>query len=235
MKKTIIIAALAIMTAAFPATAQVKIGPKAGLSASWMPNTKLNENWFGVISVRDKALPHNSFYAGVSAEYLIGESFVAQMELLYVGKGHSDRNYRMGKESPWTEKYNLDLGYVQVPIYAGYSFYDNSISIMVGPEFGFNVLARTTITQKDVVNPEKNDVVTKNDVKDTVRPFNIGLGLQISYQFWEGMGFDAKVSWGLNRTFRDGMNASGNLSPEVKIDPGRNLSMQIGLFYKFAL
>lgn len=225
MKKTIIIVVLAIMTAAFPATAQVKIGPKAGLAASWLLGTNLDPY--------DKVLPHNSFYAGVSAEWEFAENFIGQTEVLYTGKGHSDRNYLGGFQEAWNTRYNLELGYIQIPVYAGYRFMDGQISLMLGPEFGFNVLAKTTKTKNPQIYGEKANTIKEN-VKDRVRPFNIGLGLQVSYEFFDGLGIDAKLSWGLNYTFRKGMNASGNI-PDGGIDKGRNTTIQIGLFYKFAL
>lgn len=227
MKKTIIIAALAIMTAAFPATAQVKIGPKAGLATSWIPGTNLDPY--------DKVLPHNSFYAGISAEYEFAENFMGQVEVLYTGKGHSDRNYLGGFQEAWNTKYNLELGYIQIPVYAGYKFMDGQISLMLGPEFGFNVLAKTTKTMnKTIYGEDLKPNPIKQDVKNTVRPFNIGLGLQVSYEFIDGLGIDAKLTWGLNRTFRNGVNASGNITKDFS-DRGHNTTIQIGLFYKFAL
>lgn len=225
MRKRIFIAALAIMTAAFSATAQVKIGPKAGLAASWLMGTNLDPY--------DKVLPHNSFYAGVFAECEFAENFFGQAEVLYVGKGHSDRNYLGGFQEAWNTRYNLELGYVQIPVYAGYKFLDGQVSLMAGPEFGLNVLAKTTKTfNKQIYGENANQI--KENVKDRVRPFNIGLGLQVSYEFLDGLGIDAKLSWGLNYSFRKGMNASGNI-PDGGIDKGRNTTIQIGLFYKFEL
>lgn len=45
----------------------------------------------------------------------------------------------------------------------------------------------------------------------------------------------AKASWGLNRTFRKGMNASGNISGTGNVDKGHNFTMQSGISHKFAL
>ncbi len=232
MKKTIVaIAAVltaSIMAASYDASAQVKLGPKAGIAASWLPGTNLNGDV--LTDFKDKVLPHNSFYAGVSAEYEFVDSFIGQVEVLYVGKGHSDRTVSLTLDT-WSEKYNLELGYVQVPVFVGYRFLDDQISIMAGPEFGFNVLAKAKTTfNKDIL---PADPVSAN-VKDAIRPFNIGLGLQVSYDFLDGLGLDAKVSWGLNRTFHDGKNSSQNIAPGT-IDRGHNMTIQLGLFYKFEI
>lgn len=229
MKKriTAALAALLAFTAFADASTDFKIGPKAGIAASWMPGTSMN--------AYDKVLSHNSFYAGLSGEATFNDYFLVQAELLYTGKGHSDKNYWNGDTDLWMSRYSLELGYIEVPVYLGTKFMNGQISIMAGPEFGFNVLAQRKLTVNNEIQGYEDKGVAKADVRQTVRPFNIGMGLQVSYEFFKGLGIDAKASWGLNRTFRKGMNASGNISGTGSVDKGHNFTMQFGIFYKFAL
>ncbi len=229
MKKKITAAFAALMALTAPAGAHTdfKIGPKAGVAASWLPGTSMNAN--------DKVLSHNSFYAGLSGEATFNGLFLVQSELLYTGKGHSDKNYLNGDTDLWMSRYSLELGYIEVPVYLGVKFMDSQISIMAGPEFGFNVLAKNRTTVNGEISGYGDKGVEKADVRQSVRPFNIGLGLQVSYEFFRGLGIDAKASWGLNRTFRKGMNASGNISGTGTVDKGHNFTIQFGIFYKFAL
>lgn len=225
MKKAIISAVMAIFAVSFAANAQhgIKIGPKAGLAASWIPGTTLLGN--------ERVMPHTSFYAGVSGEYVFANNVVAQMEVLYAGKGHTDRSYSLADASVVTEKYNLEIGYVQIPLFGGYKFFDGDMSVMVGPEFGIAVLGQTKKTIMDLTGSGK-DVTVKKDVREVIRPFNIALALQVSYEFAMGLGVDAKISYGLNKTFKDNMlNAYGI----DRNDKGHNMTFQIGLFYKFEL
>lgn len=219
MKKYILcaIAALFITSGISHAQNDFKIGPKAGIAASWIPGTTIVGN--------ERIMPHNSFYAGLSAEWEFTENVFAQIEALYAGKGHSDRT----PGDLITEKYNLEIGYVQVPLFGGYKFFDGAMSVMAGPEFGFAVMART----KRTIDTAKGDnTVTRKNVKDAIRPFNIALALQVSYEIWSGLGIDAKLSYGLNRTFKkDALNPYGiDLN-----DKGHNVTLQLGVFYKFEL
>lgn len=220
MKKVIMLILALTVASGISASAQknFKIGPKAGLSANWLPATNLDPG--------DKVLPHTSFYAGLSGEWDFTENALLQVEILYSGKGHSDRNDLAMR------RYSLELGYLNIPVYAGFRFLDGQVGIMGGPEFGFNMLANRKISYIGDA-PAGKDAGSKS-VKESVRPFNIGLGLQVSYQFWEGLGLDLKLSWGLNRTFNDGKNAEGNIIKD-SIDYAHNTSIQFGLFYKFEI
>lgn len=228
MKKYFLISIFMMLLALSNATAQdFKIGPKAGIAASWLPGTNIDPF--------DKVRPHNNFYAGLSAEYYLTDLMMMQVEALYVGKGYSDRNHGAdgGLYSElWNTKYSLDLGYVVVPVYVGFHFLDKAMSIMIGPEFGYNVFARSNKSFNPEIYRDREAIIENQ--RDNVRRFNIGLGLQVSYQFIAGLGFDAKVSYGLNRTFRDGRNGAGNIM-KGGIDQGRNLCLQFGLFYKFEM
>lgn len=200
MKRFII--TLAALFAGLCAQAQFNLGVKAGYAASWIPGT--------VVYGYETILPHSDFYAGVEADWSFGRNFFVQGELLYAGKGHSDKSEIDGR-------YNRNLGYLQIPVFAGIKFgSQDQLSLMIGPEFGVLLFSETK---------EKGQRYNKTD--DCNR-FNIALGIQMGYMFNDNIGIDLKFDSGLNRTFKK--NTLG-----LQEDRGHNLSVQLGLLYKFEL
>lgn len=82
MKRTLFIAALLLCCVA--AQAQTQFGIKGGFAASWIPGTVINGD--------EVVKPHNSFYLGGTASWELSDLFILQTELLYAGKGYSDRS-----------------------------------------------------------------------------------------------------------------------------------------------
>ena len=182
------------------------IGPEAGFNASWITHT--------IIDPGDKVLPHNNFYAGIKAAYDFGESMIGQMELLYAGKGHTDRN------AITDYKYSRNLSYIQLPLLIGYKLADEKFHILVGPDFGY--LIKSTTKSDD---PQD---VTGDTTADCNR-FNIAAALQLAYYIIPQLGIDIRFDIGLNRTFHQ------DFSYGPFNDQGRNLSVQLGVCYRFEL
>lgn len=241
MKKiiSILLAVLVVSSATAIAQKRFRLGPKAGLTANWLTGTIKPVSQMPVAGSSDfKMLMAPNFYAGLSAEYEFIDDFILQLEALYVGKGGAYRHYLAGfnDNTTWTHKYEVSLGYVQVPLFFGYRFMDDQVSIMIGPEFGFNLFAKNKTTYNtafpDPVISEQKPNPLREDIKSYVRPFNVALALQASYMFWEGLCLDAKVSWGLNRTFTSDSASFDKIDFNARLNI---LTVQIGLSYKFAL
>lgn len=244
MKKliTIVIAALTLSSVAFAADRDAyekrfRIGPKFGVASSWLTQRMPFDVWDGV---ENRKLPSVAGYAGVSFEYEFIDDFILQLDAMYVGKGHNHRAEYLGLsyDHTWVYKYQVTLGYVQVPLYIGYRFMDDKISLMVGPEFGVNIYGHSKLqpnadSPKDIRPRWLPTETTKADVKKGVNPFNIGIGLQASYMFWEGLGLDLKICWGLNNTFAN--NDFKFIETKASDFKGHNLTVQFGLSYKFEM
>lgn len=196
-----IVAVAALVLGAVSVNAQdFQFGLKGGLAASWLTNT--------VVIGDEVIVPHNSFYAGAVAKYDVSRSFMLQAELLYAGKGHSDKSELRGK-------YIRSLSYLQIPLFAGYRFSSKDYTIMIGPEFGYLLGSRTTAAGK------------KFDSTSECRRFNIALALQTNYMVTDNFGVDVKFDWGANGTFAPGMYAEG------VNDNGRNVTVQVGVCWFF--
>lgn len=177
------------------------LGPKAGYAASWMPGTTINGD-------EQSILPHSSFYGGFLIDCYFGEMFYAEADIMYAGKGHSDKG---GIDI----QFSRQLNYLQMPLLFGVSFADDQATVAIGPEFGW--LISSTVKTMDL--PKFNNTESCNR-------FNIALGLQLEYMISDEFGVDLKFDWGLNRTKKYYIDVD---------DKGRNLSLQVGVCYKFEL
>lgn len=196
----ILISCALLLSFATAAEAQdFQFGLKGGFAASWLQGT--------VVTGYEQVVPHNSFYAGAFTTCDFASDFFVQAELLYAGRGHSDR-------SELLPNYSRSLGYLMVPVFAGYQLIDN-LSLMLGPEFGYLLFSKT----------KAGDKVT--DTISDCRRFNICVAMQMNYMIFDSFGVDVKFDWGLNKTFKPGMYAK-----DVN-DNGRNMAVQIGVCYKF--
>ncbi len=196
----ILISCALLMSIATVAVAQdFQFGVKGGLSASWLQGT--------VVTGYEKVVPHNNFYAGAFASCDVYDDLFIQAELLYAGRGHSDR-------SEILPDYSRNLGYLMVPVFAGYRFGDD-LSLMVGPEFGYLLFSKTKVDKRTV------------DTIEDCKRFNVCIAMQLNYMITDNFGVDVKFDWGLNNTFKPGIYAEG------VNDNGRNMAAQIGFCYRF--
>lgn len=200
--RAIILTAIALLALSTNLQAQTwHFGPKAGYAASWMPGTTINGD-------EQSILPHSSFYGGFLIDCYFGEMFYAEADIIYAGKGHSDKG---GIDV----RYSRQLNYLQMPLLFGVSFADDQATVAIGPEIGW--LMSSTVKRMEL--PKYKDTESCNR-------FNIALGLQLEYMISDELGVDLKFDWGLNRTMKHYFDAN---------DKGRNLSLQVGVCYKFEL
>lgn len=205
MKKLIEIlsVATALFVVSLTANAQVWMGVKGGYAMSWIRGTVLN-------STEEKAIPHSNGYGGVYAQYCFDGPWIAQAEILYAGKGHTDKNILTGAI------YRRALSYIQVPLFVGISGMDDKFNVMLGPEFGY------------LFNSTTHEDGEKWTSTGECRRFNIAVGLQFNYMFSENLGADVKFDFGLNKTF------VGDYKGIVE-NKGNNMSVQLGVCYRFEL
>lgn len=215
-------------------THHFRIGPKVGMTGGWIPGSTLASN--------EKVLPHMSFYAGISADYNITENFLVQADVLYTGKGHTDRTYALSDTSVETSRYNLEMGYIDVPIYIVYKLADNGLEFKLGPEFNFNVVGYSNTRTYDYAeNLFKTD---KMDLRNYIRPFNVGISAGISYEFFDGFAFDFRFSYDFLGTIKpslvDDINKyikenGGTDAGNRFSDKSRMMTISLGFVYKFEL
>ncbi|MCQ2186150.1 MAG: PorT family protein [Bacteroidales bacterium] len=218
-----------------------RIGPKVGLTGGWIPGSVLLSN--------EKVIPHMSYYAGISADYNLNEHFLIQADVLYTGKGHSDRTNSLAYSDYLTSRYNLELGFVDVPLYLVYRISDNGLEFKLGPEFNFNVVAYDKFSEdvnikSDSYDPEAGNKfeTIKTDRRSYVRPFNVGISAGISYEFFQGFAFDFRFSYDfmgiIKPSLVDEINneiISGSESGKRFSDKSRMMTISLGFVYKFEL
>jgi len=217
--KRIILAVLVALTC-FGTAAKAQgldwhVGAKAGYDASWVPNT--------VTVVGAVKLPHSGFYAGVTADCVIGEIFLIDLEAIYASKGYATK---YGINGIANERLQIDLGYVQFPLLFGVSLADNRFNLAIGPEFGILCNAASIYT-------DFYENTYKEDIMSLCEHFNIALGLQFSYMFIDNLGIDLKFDWGLNKTFNTGTIIAPGSGQKITFNYAHNISAEIGLCYKF--
>lgn len=198
--KLMIVSAALILSATAAMAQDLRFGVKGGIAASWLTHT---------VMVGDETIyPHNSIYAGALLNYEVSDNFILQTELIYSGKGHTDKNSE-------NVRYSRRLGYIQLPLFAGYRIPDKDFTIMAGPELGCLVHSATVVGDK------------KANSTDQCRPFNLAFAVQTNYMINYNLGIDFKFDWGLTPTFKSGMYA------DKVNDDGHNFTVQVGLSYLF--
>ena len=179
-------------------------GVKAGIAGNWMPGT--------FIDADDVVVPNFGFYGGAFVSQDFSDFFFGQVELLYSRKGVSTH-----KLVNTAVKYSRQIHYLQLPILVGMRFADERLSLMLGPEFGYCL--GTKVYDGNAVLPDPSSM-------GNVRPFNFAIALQSCYWITENLGLDLKGDFGVTPTMKDAQ------VKDVK-DRGHNLSIQIGLSYRF--
>jgi len=212
MKIKSLIIAFAALAISFNVSAQeVSFGVKAGASANWIPGT--------VITGFETAIvPHIGFYGGFVTTVEFGDFLLGQAELLYAGKGHTDRTQYLN----YLGKYSMSLHYLQLPVMVGARMFNGKATLMLGPELGYCFAAK-------VVDSDNLGTI-KYDVKEYVNPFNLALALQANYMFSDHFGLDIKFDFGLTKTFKD---VEFTIGKHTRKDNGRNSSIQFGVCYVF--
>ena len=141
------------------------------------------------------------FYGGVLMNAPIAPSFSIQPEILYNGKG--------AKTDVLGSDLTLSLDYISVPVMFQYNatpmFY-----LEAGPEFSFLMSANGKFEGQS------------EDIKDSFKSFDVGVGLGAGYFFTPSIGLTARYVAGISDIVEDNDG-----------DSVHNNVFQVGLVYKF--
>lgn len=201
MKKIILtLAALAIAASSF---AQVSVGLRAGANYAGARNVEVNREYLtGIPGV----------YAGIAVQYSLDDvllGFGIRGEVNYSMQGYQFKITQYDKEKK-------TFNYINIPIMAEYSFFDGALSIMAGPQIGFNLGG----TFKSVV--EGGSTSAKNKVSidaNTINTVDFGFALGLTCMLIDNFGIDLRYSPGMTSIQTDG---------KVK-----NNVFSAGILYKF--
>lgn len=172
----------------------VSFGIKGGLNVSSLTN---------VAEDGADSNPLVGFHVGLFGEFMIGDKFAIQPEVVY-----STQGVEIEFEG---EKGDVKLDYINIPILAKY-YVDNAFSLELGPQIGF-------ITQAEA----KSGGVSV-DVKDEIKSVDVSLGFGGSYYFADKFMLSARYNLGLTRI-------QENLSPGES--ESKNSVFQLSVGYKF--
>src|SRR3970040_2696952 len=147
--------------------------------------------------------PLVGFHVGLFGEFMIGDKFAIQPEVVY-----STQGVEIEFEG---EKGDVKLDYINIPILAKY-YLDNAFSLELGPQIGF------------LVNADAKSGGVTVDIKDEIKSVDVSLGFGASYNFAENFMLGARYNLGLTRVQEDLFPGE----PESK-----NSVFQLSAGYKF--
>ena len=193
MKKTAIIAAAAIMSAA-AAKAQVHptgtftIQPKVGVTVANITKAE-SDSKVGLV-------------AGAEVEYQVADRLGISAGLLYSMQGAKGGVYDLGVAKGNSK---LNTEYVNVPILAKI-YLIGGLSVNVGPQFGFLTKAQSKVSAE--VLGKKVD--TDNDLKSVFNNTDISLPIGASYEM-AGFVLDARYNIGLNNVYQNNIDGKNSV------------------------
>lgn len=116
MKKTFLIAVIAVLGLSNINAQDIKFGAKAGL------------NFASIMGDETEGFkPNTDFHFGIMAEWKISDKFALQPEVIYSGQG---TNTNIDSEGV------ISLNYLNVPVIGKY-YITNGLSLEAGPQIGF--------------------------------------------------------------------------------------------------
>lgn len=194
MKKVFLMIAAALV--GMSAMAQVQFGAKVGFDMT---------NFWGE-NVEHGMKP--SYQAGILMEYKFSDKFAISPEAVFASQGGKFKispTYmgwdlsRFGVKGI-TATYNTN--YINVPVML--KFYATpSFAIDFGPQVGFNVYSKATVSDGD-------ESVTFN-LSDFTKTVDFGLGLGATYSLTENAFVQARYTLGLTKVFDGDDSKNGNI------------------------
>ncbi len=189
MKKIMAIVLFCASTTAF--AQNFELGLKGGVNVS---------NFTGGNFQDAKAKSLVGFHAGAFVSFFLGNNFAIQPEVLFSSQG--------AKLESATNKSNLEVSYINVPILAKYRF-DNGFYIEAGPQIGFRA--------KDLSSGS-------GTVEEHAKKTDLSLAA--------GLGFHSKMGLGIGARYTAGLSKVGDFDASAGIDPNfKNGVLQFSLFY----
>ena len=195
MKKTMI-ALVCMLMATGTALAQKAFtyGPKVGVDYT---------HWWGKNINDESAL---SYQAGVFMEYRMNNRFAIAPEVVFAAHNRP----KMEWQDWWMNEYpardvitTYHTNYINIPVMFKY-YATSSLSIDLGPQFGFKVYDKYTDKWEE---DGKKMKATQNMYH---RNFDFGLGLGATYNFNERVFVQLRYTLGLIPLYKDGNARNGN-------------------------
>jgi len=186
MKKTLLIAAVAVFGFTSINAQEVKFGAKAGVNFATLGGDAED--------IESKT----SFHVGGVAEIMISDKFSVQPELLYSSQGAKDEYTEEFFEGEVKFEDKLKLDYINLPIMAKYYLTDG-FSLEAGPQIGFLVSAKVESEASFEGESDSEEV----DVKDAYKSIDFGFGLGLSYKLENGLNFSARYNLGVSNIVED--------------------------------
>ena len=222
MKKMMMIVAMAVCSLA--ANAQNEVGqltlqPKIGINLAWLSDTEVTIST-GVSSDTESGKVMGDFALGVEAEYGLMNNFSVAAGILYSRQGTNFAEYKLyggpgGSVSSGWDKYEDNLGYLNIPIVANYYFAEGW-AFKAGIQPGFLLSAKV---KRNGLGATPN---LDEDIKSDLNSFDLSIPLGISYEF-NNFVIDGRYNLGLTKVNKNGDN-------NVK-----NNVVQFTFGYKFSL
>jgi len=157
----------------------------------------------------DRPIANFGFFGGGFASCFVSEHAFLQTELLYMRKGVNTRSEILGD-------YHRNISYLQIPFYAGFDLHgDGKFRLMTGPGLGIYLGQKQYYTS-----PGEHP----SSMTSVPRPLVFTWAVQAEVAITDALLIDALVDGGVTRTFKPA---------EPIVDKGHNLSVSIGLCYRF--
>jgi len=221
MKKMMMM--LFMATVALTASAQNEVGqltlqPKVGFNLANITDIRVKTSSY--TDNTEKGNLKGDFVLGLEAEYGIEEKISVAAGLLYSRQGTDFGEVKVygnpdGSVSEGWDKYQYNLGYLNIPIVANF-YFAKGFAIKAGIQPGFLLSAKEKVD--GVGNTKSIDI----DRKDNCKSFDLSIPLGLSYEYEKAV-FDLRYNLGVSKVFKDGDEKS------------KNSVIQFTVGYKFAL
>jgi len=206
MKKMMMIVAMAVCSLA--ANAQNEVGqltlqPKIGINLAWLSDTEVPTS----ATDTESGKVMGDFALGVEAEYGLTEKFSVAAGILYSRQGTNFGEYKLyggpgGSVSSGWDKYEDNLGYLNIPIVANY-YFAKGWAVKAGIQPGFLLSAKV---KRDGLGLTPN---LDEDIKSDLKTFDLSIPLGISYET-NNFVIDGRYNLGLTKVNKDGDNSVKN-------------------------
>ena len=206
MKKMMMIVAMAVCSLA--ANAQNEVGqltlqPKIGINLAWLSDTEVPTS----ATDTESGKVMGDFALGVEAEYGLTEKFSVAAGILYSRQGTNFGEYKLyggpgGSVSSGWDKYEDNLGYLNIPIVANY-YFAKGWAVKAGIQPGFLLSAKV---KRDGLGLTPN---LDEDFKSDCKTFDLSIPLGISYET-NNFVIDGRYNLGLTKVNKDGDNSVKN-------------------------
>ncbi len=210
MKKLLLFAAVAVFAFTNVNAQEVKYGVKAGVNFA-----SIGGDSFEGVSTSSLT----AFHVGGVAEIVISEKFSVQPELLYSSQGGKREYSETDGDFTFSATEDVKLDYISLPIMAKY-YVAEGFSIEAGPQISFLTSAKVDFEETFEGQTESGS----EDIKDSVKSTDFGLGIGAGYKMDSGLNFALRYNLGLS-------NANdGEGSDEFK---NQNNVFQVSVGYMF--